>query len=272
MVLGAAEGLAPLAVARGCLVDVTRNRRRTDERDRDDVWMLQECVDRDLVAVDDVEDAVRYARFLQQVGREHRCGRVLLRWFQHERIAARDRGRPHPHWHHRGKVKGRDPAHDAERLANRVHVDPRRGLLGVPALEQLGDAAAKLDHLEPAGDLTLGVAEDLAVLGRKDPSDVVFVLEDELADPEEDRRLARERHCAPRGERGLRRLDRTVDLLGAGEIDRTGLLPACRVVDRAGTPRIAGDASSADPVIDAYHIGLLLGRRCRELRHLILLA
>ena len=50
------------------LVDVARDRRRADEAEtRATSGMLEQRVDRDLVAVDDVEDAVRNARLLEQL-------------------------------------------------------------------------------------------------------------------------------------------------------------------------------------------------------------
>ena len=61
VVLRPAERLHALAVLRAGLVDVARDRRRADEADRGDVRVLEQRVDRDLVAVDDVEDAVREA-------------------------------------------------------------------------------------------------------------------------------------------------------------------------------------------------------------------
>ena len=48
-------------------VDVARDRRRADERDRVDLRMLQQRVDRFLVAVHDVEDAVRQPGLLQEL-------------------------------------------------------------------------------------------------------------------------------------------------------------------------------------------------------------
>ena len=65
VVLGAAQRLAALAGARRGLVDVAGDRRRADEADRGDVGMVEERVDRFLVAVDDVEHAVGKARLLR---------------------------------------------------------------------------------------------------------------------------------------------------------------------------------------------------------------
>ena len=64
-----------------------------------------------------------------------------------------------------GKLNGEMTAHDAERLADRVHVDLRRHALAEPALEQVRDAAGELDHLEAAGHLAERVGQHLAVLG-----------------------------------------------------------------------------------------------------------
>ena len=136
------------------LVDVLRDRRRADERDRGDVGVLEQRVDRDLVAVDDVEDAVRHAGLLRaarptKIDADGSFSDGLsTNVFPHASAGA------HIHiGHHRREVERRDAGDDAERLADRVDVDPGRGLLGEAALEQRRDPAAVLDHLEPARDL-----------------------------------------------------------------------------------------------------------------------
>ena len=151
------------------LVDVLRDRRRADERDRGDVRVLEQRVDGDLVAVDDVEDAVRDAGLLAaarptKIDADGSFSDGLSTNVFPQAIAG-----AHIHiGHHRREVERRDPGDDAERLADRVDVDPGRGLLGEVALEQRRDPAAVLDHLEPARDLALRVGEDLAVLGGED--------------------------------------------------------------------------------------------------------
>jgi hypothetical protein len=112
--------------------------------------VVEQRVDRDLVAVHDVEDAVGQAGLLPQLGDEERRRRVLLGRLEHERVAAGDRDREHPHRHHRREVERRDAGDDAERLADRVDVDAGRDLLGELALEQVRDAAGELDDLEAA--------------------------------------------------------------------------------------------------------------------------
>ena len=219
----------------------------------------------------DVEDAVRDAGLLEQLGRPVRRGRVLLGGLEHERVAAGERRRPHPHRHHRGEVERRDPGDDAERLPDRVDVDPGRGLLGHAALEQGRDPAGELDHLEPAGDLAERVGEHLAVLGREDARNLLAAVVHELADPEHQLGPLRERGGAPRGERRLRGGDRGTDLLGRRQVDLAALLPERRVVDGSGAAGRSLDGLAADPVADAGERFALLGGRGRELGHALLL-
>ena len=201
VVLRAAQRLHALAVLRPVLVDVARDRRRADEADGRDAGVLEDRVHRHLVALDDVEDAVRHARLLEQLGDVERRRRILLRRLEHERVAARERGRPHPHGHHRGEVERRDAGDDAERLADGVDVDARGRLLGEAALHQRRDAARELDHFEAALHLPHRVREHLAVLLGEDARDLLAAVVDELADAEEELCALRERRRAPRGER-----------------------------------------------------------------------
>ena len=109
MVLRPAERLDALPGRGAGRVDVLRDRRRADEADRGDVRVLEDRVDRHLVAVHDVEDAVGEAGLLEQLRDVDRRGRVLLGRLQDERVPTRDRRRPHPHGHHRREVERRDP-------------------------------------------------------------------------------------------------------------------------------------------------------------------
>ncbi len=254
MVLRAAERLHALAGLRPGLVDVAGDRRRADEADGRDAWVLEDGVDRDLVSVDDVEHTVRKAGFLEELGHENRCRRVLLGRLQDERVSAGDRRCPHPHGHHRGEVEGGDPGDDSERLADRIDVDPGRDLLRVAALQELGDPADVLDHLDAALHLAVRVGEHLAVLCRQEARDVVAVLVDELVDAEEELRALRERPVTPRRERLRRDADRAIQLLHRGEVDLARLLPRRRVVDGALATRLAPHVLSADPVADQLEL------------------
>ena len=154
-----------LPLRRAGLVDVARDRGRADERHGGDVRVLEDRVDRDLVALDDAEHALGHAGLAQELGDEHRGGRVLLGRLEDERVAARDGVAEHPHRDHGREVERGDARHDAQRLADLVHVDARRGLFAEPALQQVRDAARELEVLEAAGHLAQRVGRDLAVLG-----------------------------------------------------------------------------------------------------------
>src|SRR5439155_18849582 len=91
VVLGTSEGLNPLAGGRCSFVDRARDRRRPYERSRCYVWRIEQRINGLLVAVHDVEDAVRQARPLPQLGDEHRGGGVALAWLEDEGVAAGDR-------------------------------------------------------------------------------------------------------------------------------------------------------------------------------------
>ena len=75
------------------------------------------------------------------------------------------------------------------------------------------------------------------MLRREQLRDVLAVLVDELADPEEELGAARQRQRAPGGERLLRGRDRLVDLLDRREVDLARLLAGRRVEDGAVAAR-----------------------------------
>ncbi len=213
-------------------------------------------VDRDLVAVDDVEDAVGQARLLEQLGREDRCRGILLGWLQDEGVAAGDRGSPHPHRDHRGEVERRDARDDADRLTDRVDVDAGRGLLRELPLQQGRYPAGELDHLEAARHLAHRVGEDLAVLGDEQLREVLLVGVDELADVEHQLGALGERDAAPRGERLPCDRYRGADFVDGCQVDGTGLPAGRRVEDRARPARGPLDGAAADPVVEGSDSGI----------------
>ena len=88
MVLGAADGLHTLAVTRISCIDVVTDRSGTDEADRSHLRMLKQRIHRDLVALHDVEHAVRQACLAEQVGDEQSRAGVGGAGLEHEGIAA----------------------------------------------------------------------------------------------------------------------------------------------------------------------------------------
>ena len=85
--------------------------------------MREQGVDAFLVAVDDVEHALRQAGFGQQLAEPHGRERHLLRRLQDERVAAGERDREHPQRHHEREIERRDADADADRMADGFGVD-----------------------------------------------------------------------------------------------------------------------------------------------------
>ena len=91
------------------LVDVPGDRRGADERDRlRRPGGLEQRVDRDLVAVHDVEHAVGQPGLRQSAANQFAGRRVLLARLDDHRVARGDRDREEPHRHHRREVERRD--------------------------------------------------------------------------------------------------------------------------------------------------------------------
>ena len=268
VVLGAAERLDPLAVRGPGLVDVLGDRGGTDEADRGDVVVLEDRVDGHLVALHDVEASGGEAGLREQFGEEQRDRRILLRRLQHERVAARERVGEHPHRDHRREVERGDPRDDAERLADRVDVDPAGGLLGVVTLDQLRDAAGELDVLETAGDLAHRIREHLAVLGGDERGDLLAVRVDQLAESEHHLGTLRQRRRAPCRERCPRRGDRGVDLVDGCEIHDAGLFTRRRVEHRRAVAGRRRDDPAIDPMRDGLHGNRSFGTDANETRGL----
>jgi hypothetical protein len=123
VVLRAAQGLDPLAVAGGGLVDVLGDRGGSDEGNRLDVQVLQEPIDGFLVAMKDVEHTIREARLGEEGSEPVGRRRVLFARLQHHGVAGRNGDRQEPQRHHGGEVEGADDAHHAQRRLSGVNVD-----------------------------------------------------------------------------------------------------------------------------------------------------
>ena len=252
VVLGAGETLHALAARRAARIDVMRDRRRADEADRLDVGIVEDRVDRFLVAVDDVENAGRAARLDEEFGQAHRHAGVALGRLEDEGVAAGDRRRELPQRDHRGEVERRDAGDDAERLAHRIDVDAGAGAVGVFALHQMRRAESEFDHFDAALDVALGVDERLAVLARENVGELVGVLGDEVVEFHQHAGAALRIGRAPGGLRRLGVENRGAHLRGGGERDRAAHRPVHRLKHFARPPRGARDALAADevPVLD----------------------
>ena len=200
VVLGPAQGLDPLTVRGAGLVDVLRDRGGAHEGHRLDLRVGQQFVDGGLVALEHVEHPGRQAGLGPQLGQPQRRRGILLRRLEDDGVARRDRDREEPHRHHGREVERGDDADRAQRLADRVHVDLGRGVLGEPALEQVWDAAGEFDDLLAAAHLTQRVGDDLAVLAGDDLGQLLLAGVEQFAEVEQDLRCAWPARCpATRG-------------------------------------------------------------------------
>ena len=250
MVLGAAEGLHPLAGGGGRLVDVPRHGRGAHEAHRVDQRVGEQRVDHLAVALQHREDPRGQPGLREHLGEEQRRAGVALGGLEDEGVAARERHRDHPQRHHGGEVERRDPHGDAHRLEDRRDVDAARRLLGVRALQQGADAARELDDLEPPLHLTEGVGPHLAVLAGDDLGHLVGTFVEQLAEPEQ--------HLGPLAERGrapvVGRVPRPPDHGGrvgcGGEAHGRDVLARGRVAHRRRPLGGAGPGGAVVPVVD----------------------
>ena len=251
VVLGATKGLDTLARLRAALVDVLRDRGRADEGDRGDPRVVEDRVDRFLVTVDDVHDAVGQARLAPQLCHGVDGRGVLLGGLDDDGVAAGDGYRHEPHRHHGREVERRDDTDNTEWLEDRVGVDAVGDVFGEATLEQVRDTAGELDDLQATGDLTEGVRGDLAVLSGDEGGNALLVVVEQLAEGEE--------HLGAAGERGLAPLlggggclgHDIPDDRGAGEVDLSRHLAGGRVEDVSGALRGALPRGVPDQVGDA---------------------
>ena len=184
------------------LVDVPRDRRRADEADRGDVRVLEHAVDRDLVPVDDVEDAVGQARLLEQLGHEVRADGSRSDGFS-TNVLPQAIARAHPHRHHRREVERRDPGDDAERLADRVDVDPVETFSENPPLSRCGIPHANSITSSPRATSPCASESTLPCSSVRSAAISSRCSSSELAEREHDLRRCRERVRAPRGNAAL---------------------------------------------------------------------
>ncbi len=120
---------------------VARNRGRTDEADRLDVWVFEERIDRLLSALDDIENALWKSGLGIAISSD---GEGHAQAFENKAISAGDGDREHPHRHDDGKIERSDPGHYTQRLAQRMAVDTGSDILSNLPLKKMRRA-----HREP---------------------------------------------------------------------------------------------------------------------------
>src|SRR5690554_1924098 len=199
VVLGAAQRLYALAEMGAALVYVLSNRRGTHKADGGHIFMFEQGIDHDLVALHHVEHAVGQSGLLEQLRHEYRNAGIALAGLQYESIAGSDGHGKHPARHHAWEVERRDARNDAQRLAHGPVIDAIGNLLGVIALQQLRDAAGEFNNINATGDFTLRIGEDLAVFGRNHGCHGVDVVVHQTKESIDDARAAYWRRVGPRG-------------------------------------------------------------------------
>jgi hypothetical protein len=258
VVLRAAQRLHALAVVGAGFIDVVGNGRGADEAHGLDVGVLEQRIDRGLVALHHVEHAIGQARFLQQLGHAQRRGRVGRAGLEHEGVARGNGHREHPHRHHHREVERRDAGHHAERLAQRPVVDAGRDLVGEIALEQLRDAARELDDVDAARHFALRIGEHLAVLGGDHVRQLILVQVQQFQELEHHAGAADRRRVGPLGERGLRGGHRGID------VGRGGKHHLARDLAGRGVGDVLRAGGTAGGVLAADEMGNLLGHWVRQ--------
>jgi hypothetical protein len=117
------------------------------------------------------------------------------------------------------------------------------------------DAAGKVDALEPPRHLSLGIREDLAMLGRYRGRQVLAMFEDELAQSEQQVGPPPERRSRPGPGRVHGQSDRRVDLGGGRKADLCYLDAPSGVIDRSPSTGISRLGPTTHPVTDGLHTG-----------------
>src|ERR1051326_3507438 len=131
-------------------------------------------------AVNEIQDAFRQSRFLEQFDNEHDSQRNFFARLQDKGVPARQRQREHPHRNHRREIERRDPDTNAERLQQRLAIDAPRQIFERITEKQRRDAAGVLDVLDPAISTAARLGERLAMFARYALANPIEVFFDEL--------------------------------------------------------------------------------------------
>jgi hypothetical protein len=249
VVLRPAERLDTLPVGRGGGVDVPGDRGGTDEADGLDAGFVEDPVDGLPVTVDDVEHPVGQAGLAEGFGKPQGGRGDLFAGLEDDGVAGGDGGGDHPQRDHGGEVERGDAGDHADGLAQLGDVDAGGGLFEGFALHVVDQAGAEFDVLEAAGDLPVGVVEDLAVFGGDDRGEFAAAGGDDLAEVEHDVRALGHAGGPPGGGGGLGGVDGGGEGGGVGEGDLAGLDAGGGVVHRAGAVTCGGGVPT-DQVVE----------------------
>ena len=189
---------------------------RAGERNHRDVWMPDEPVaDRAAPAVDDVDDPLRNAGFVEQLDEALPERRCVGRRLEDDRVSGDECGCDLPRGDRNREVPRRDDADDADGHPDR-HVELVRELGGRRLAEEAPAFAAHVvAHVDRFLHVAAGLRLDLPHLVGHQIGDLGLVLVKELREAEEDLAATWSRHESPVLERLFRSSDGTIDVLGA---------------------------------------------------------
>ena len=202
VIFRAAVGLHAFAVFRADFVNVSRNRRRADKRNRLHLRMREQRVHDFASAVNDVQHAFRQSGLFEQLRDFDGGERDFFARLEHERVAAGDGDGIHPQRHHAGKIERRDAGTDAERLADGFAINAARDVLQHLAHHQRRHAAGELDHFHAALHVAARFDERFAVLARVAAHEVLEIFLQQHFEFEEYPRAFDRRRFHPAWKRG----------------------------------------------------------------------
>src|SRR5699024_7279055 len=106
VVFGATQCLYPFAKMRATLVDVFGDGGGAHKAEGGHIRVFDQGIDRDLVTMDNVEDAIGQACLLEQLSHEDWCRGIALAGFEDEAVASCDGHGEHPAGYHDREVEG----------------------------------------------------------------------------------------------------------------------------------------------------------------------
>jgi len=215
--------------------------------------VVEQPVDRDLVALQNIEDTRRQPGLHGQLRQPDRGARIPFGRLQYKGVPAGDSNRKHPHRHHGGKIEWRDTGANANRLADRVAVHPASDIFRKVATQQMRDACHELDHFDAPGHFPAGVRQHLAMLGCQNGRQIVGIVFQKLAVFHHHPSACQRRCGCPARQRLLRGRDRLADIFVTGQIDLTRQLTRRGVKDIALPAARSGNRFAVDKMLHGVH-------------------
>ena len=193
--------------------------------------MVEDRINRFLVAVDDLQDTVGQARLLHQFGQHQRHGWVPLGWLEDERIARRDGRAEFPHRDHGREVKRSNSRRNAQWLTHGIHIDAGAGAVGILTLQQVRCAQTELSNLQTTDHVALCIGDGFAMLTAQRLGQLVHVTVQQADEFHQNPRAALRVGRAPRNLRLGRALNSRIHIRRIGQRNLRLNLTRCGVID-----------------------------------------